>query len=757
MATELFKLMGRIYIEMDDAETALSKFESLLNGAVTALQSIDTKLTTVNTTLNTMDTRLSDANAELGELDSKAGTANASLNTLDSNVEALNGSMNTMDTRVNDVVNELSQLNSNAKTAGDRLTTMNSTLSGFHNPFSSDGALAAGAIWLANIIEDLTYKVLDLSWEFLKIGINFNASAETYQASFKTMLGVTEKEAKEVYEKLRQFAIDTPYSMEGVADSAVRLFNAGYDVEGTLEMLEVLGNIANGDSAKMERLVKAWTDVKGYGRLRAQERNQFVENGVMIDQLLADYYQSQGMSISADEIMSRLEAKEVAEIDVLNALIMAQMEGGNFYNAMTNLMLTWSGQLEKTGDQLDQTAGAFTLPFFDELKDEVMPKLSGLLTELEMWSKDNSELLSDIASDLGSAATGALSSLLDLFTFLVEKKDTLLPILEAVGLAFAVTAAKQHPIIAAMGMLLTMASENPEAFDTLTEGLSNLAKEGLGALETGLTKLIDFWNQNQGAFKLMTAILGGLALVTGHPVAGIALLMASELSGTEGLEEVYKNEDGSYRTNILFPGVTKQMNDSSPVDKEAGRYHYFSETARSVAESLWDMQRMGLTGQDVSGFESLMAQAYAEFGKIATELGVADTDYAVTSLLTDLVNQMMTLDKSTENLPDDWFYDPDKAVQPTDWNLHYLDPATNPTIGNTNLPALIASVQTLTTAVQGMTGEIPGALADAVGNITVNCYVTTGDVKLDSGTVVGELSPMLDLKLGQIASQSNWG
>jgi len=730
MATELFKLMGRITIEMDDAESSLKRFETLLNNAVTALQSIDTKLTSVNSTLNTMDTRLSDANAELGELGSKAGSANTAINKLDGNVDSLNGSMSTLDSRANSVANELGQIDSKSTSAGAKLAGFNSKLKTLHNPFSEDGALGAGAVWLGNILEDLMYKALDLSWEFLKIGINFNASAETYQASFKTMLGVTEKEATEIYEKLRQFAVDTPYSMEGVTDSAVRLFNAGYDVESTLDMLEVLGNIANGDSAKMERLVKAWTDTKGYGFLRAQERNQFVENGVMINQLLADYYASQDRAISADEITGMLTKKQVTDMDVLNALLMAQEEGGNYYKAMENIMDTWGGHLEKTGDQLDQTAGAFMLPFFDELKDEVMPQLSALLGELETWSKDNSELLSQVATDLGGAATGTLSGLLDLFTYLVERKDTLLPILQAIGGAFAISYATEHPLVAILGALTAMAADDPEAFDELLTSLSELATAILDFANGALKALSDFWTDNnmtetatawftslidgfttfldfiakeEGRIEGVLVLLGALAMATGHPVAGIAILGS-----------VYPHVLEDFQKTVVNP-VTEDPAaavDTADNNLKSGTtiFHYMTGTGA------YSEKEAGYT-RNTTPWERLLL-GFAEFTggderRAEIERGMG--------LVTDPLE-----------------------------NLNLLGARGN----NATALNLLSAVQELVGEAKEAVAGIPAAVADGVGNITVNGYVTTGRVVLDSGTVVGELTPKINMALGNFYAVS---
>lgn len=776
MATELFKLMGKIYIEMDDAEEALKSFETLLTNAVTALQSIDTKLSSVNGTLNTMDSRLAEANGELKDLDSKAGNANSALNALDGNVDSLNGSMNTMDSRVNAVVTELGQLDSKATSASTQLGILDGKLQNIHNPFSSEGAFGAATVWLGNILEDLTYKALDLSWEFMKIGINFNASAESYQASFKTMLGVTEKEAEEIYEKLRNFAVETPYSMEGVTDSAVRLFNAGYNVDETLKMLEVMGNIANGDSAKMERLIKAWTDTKGYGRLRAQERNQFVENGVMIDQLLADYYQSKGMKIEADDIMARLEAKEVKEIDVLNALIMAQQKGGNFYNAMVNIMDTWGGQIEKTGDQLDETSGAFTLPFFDELKNTTLPKLNELLVELQTWSNENQETLSEIAASFSGFATDALGGLLDLFTYVLENKDTLLPILQAIGAAFAVSYVAEHPLVALMGALMGMAADNPEAFESLMTSLSELsttllelvngalktfgefwtendlsgkvsdfATTGINALTTGLQSLIDFFNTNEGALEGAMVLLGGLLMTTGHPFAGAAVL------GT-----VYAEVWDNYKKGIVDPLMQDPVgainaaqsnleNGTTIIHKMTGTGAFAEKEQEYLREPTWYesfvLWANGWNPEAVKNMEEAWGLVPKEEEQ-STD-GEGKRGGSLQWLQDNLHNRDLYF-ASTNGMPAGRYGSSDDSS--FDFG------------GINSIPALIASMQAMVSQIRSeVSAGAQEGVAAGVSGITVTGTITTGNVMLNTGALVGQLTPKLNLTLGNALNRASRG
>lgn len=550
-------------------------------------------------------------------------------------------------------------------------------------------------VFLGNMATQAVNKGYDFFKGFTQGGFSLLQNMEKWEASFKTHLGGSEEAASAFMKKLQQFAIDTPLSMEEVVQQATNLFGAGFDADAIIPAMSMLGDLTKGDSTIFSRVARAYWQAMGKPHLVAQDANQMIEAGVPIWQIIADYFNAterDGKTDWTKDFVSNLgtwnnenpdfEHEMVTAEEVHNAIVMATSEGGDYYNAMNNLMDTEYGQAQKMLDAYQIMSANVMRGIFEVFKGDTIPALNEIIQKLDEW-----------------------------------------------------------------------ANKNPDTLKNLGQAFSDFATNGLDKLSSGLTTLVSTWDKHQDAIKMMSAILGGLLMVTGHPAAGVSLLMLSELSGTKGLEKLYMNEDGSYRTNILFPGLSEQMNDSLPgEDKEAGRYHYFTDKAREIAESLWDMERMGLTGADVSGFQTLMSQAYTEFGKIADTLGVTDTEAGVSALLVDLVNQMMTLDKTKENLPDDWFYDPDKAEPETDWMLHYnIDPsALIGSSGANSIPALIA-------AVQALTGEIPDAIASGIGNITVTGYVTTGDVRLNEGTIVGALTPMFDLKLGQIESQANWG
>lgn len=534
------------------------------------------------------------------------------------------------------------------------------------------------SVWLGNMLTELSHKAVDLGIDFAKIGFAFNASAENYKATFKSMLGLTDEETDALFEKLRAFAVETPYSMGGVAESAIRLFNAGFNVDGVMNMLEVLGNIAGGDSQKLGRLIKAFTDTKGYGFLRAQERNQFVENGVLIYDLLSDYYEYIGEGKkTAEEIATMQSDKAISYEDVWNALLLSTQEGFRYYERMDALMATWGGKTEKLSDNLDETAGAITMPFFDVIKNETIDKLSEVLDRVQAW-----------------------------------------------------------------------AEENPEVLNNLATALSDLATNGLDALLGGLERLLAFWNSNQDLFNGMLMLLGGIAIKSGKFGAGAALITAGGYNVWDDWVKENQKAFSGLTSDVDLPFIKQQLE----YQGQGAQWEAYLENWKSARKG------EGYSDEEISNF---IDNQFANYKSLTNEELRELTDSGSTG--DEGLSWWRLLNpRWDDGLITNWFLNKDKNIDTNadgvaSGGLNWWQ---GQSFGNrsfedddfggstTSIQGLIASVQGLTAAVQSMTGSIPDAISSGIGGITVTGTVTTGNVTLDSGAIVGQLAPKFDLKLG---------
>lgn len=82
----------------------------------------------------------------------------------------------------------------------------------------------------------------------------------------------------------------------------------------------------------------------------------------------------------------------------------------------------------------------------------------------------------------------------------------------------------------------------------------------------------------------------------------------------------------------------------------------------------------------------------------------------------------------------------------------YLDDSEG-TGGSNIIQNLITAINAQQAEIQGMYDNVTAAIADGFSGMSVTGYVTTGDVKLNEGTIVGTLAPKLNLELGWIGNR----
>lgn len=232
----------------------------------------------------------------------------------------------------------------------------------------------------------------------LTTGIGANAMYETQIAGFQTKMGVSREEAEDFFYKLRDFAKDTPLSIESVSKGADQLLAAGFKPDEIIDRLTVIGNNINGEDEKMYRATKAVTDVKGYDQLNAQEIRQNTENGIYIRELLkgalfgkeptaesfaqglqyiddnihpgfrqAYYWRTDFQDAIPEAINDLIENHSIDFNDYWNALVWAQEEG-SFKGAMANRMNTFEGKRERLQDAQTQSYAATTKGLMTPIK-----------------------------------------------------------------------------------------------------------------------------------------------------------------------------------------------------------------------------------------------------------------------------------------------------------------------------------------------------------------------------------------------------
>lgn len=566
---------------------------------------------------------------------------------------------------------------------------------------TTNDTLSKWSVTIGNLTTQALNKLYGYGKDFFQTGYEYNTLVETGVAHISTLLQISTEDATLFFRELEQFAIETPLTLEGTLETMTRMFGVGIERGEMLSTMQMLGDIALGDTEKMQGLAKALTDVRGNTTLLAQDARQFTERGVPLWDLLEQYYTATNGKYagwSAGELRaSNRKETPIPYEDVFNALYMSTQPGGLYHDAMETAMKTTEGQAERMIDNYRRASGAASKVLVDVFTSDTIPAINGILEKIDKW-----------------------------------------------------------------------ATENPDALQTIAEGFSDFATNGIGALVDGLTTLMDFFAANEGALEGVMVMLGALAMATGHPVAGIAILGS-----------VYPQVWDDYKTGVIDPimedpGATIDAAQSN-LENGTTVLHYMTGTgAYSEGEhgysrntTLWERFQLGL--MDFFGLDENKRNMEESWGLTENTEDNRESNVggSLNQLNENMRNQNM-LFASLGGMPDrkseetggtftwisDTLRDFANGRQTGRFDASTLDFDSG---GSTSIPALIASVQTLAGEVQSLTGSIPDAIASGISGISVTGTITTGNVVLNTGALVGQLTPRLNLSLGTAAKRAARG
>lgn len=240
-----------------------------------------------------------------------------------------------------------------------------------------------------------------------KMGIEYNTQMQSYQTAFSTMLGDAEK-AQGLTNNLKNMAAKTPLAMTDLADASQTLLAFGISSEKLIPTLKNLGDVALGDSQKMQSLALAFGQMSSTGKLTGQDLLQMINAGF---NPLNEISKMTGKSVA--DLKEEMSDGAITADLVAEAFQHATSEGGQFYNAMENQSKTFQGQMSTLKDNVSALAGSITSDLFNSLAQDALPKVNGwvdtLLTATEERGVEGAidaagSILSEALTELISAA-----------------------------------------------------------------------------------------------------------------------------------------------------------------------------------------------------------------------------------------------------------------------------------------------------------------------------------------------------------------
>ncbi len=208
---------------------------------------------------------------------------------------------------------------------------------GLKNAFSSlAGNL--GAIAVAKSIGAITSAIGDVVSASIKI--------ETFETRFTTLTG-SAQQASQTIQDLTDFASNTPFQLEGLANSSAQLLAFGFEADDIIPKLTNIGDVAAGSGADIENLSTIFGQVSAAGKLTGERLLQLQERAIPIGAALA-----KTLKVPESAVRDLVSQGKVGFKEFETAFSSLSASGGIFEGGAEKLSKTLGGLLSTFNDNI---------------------------------------------------------------------------------------------------------------------------------------------------------------------------------------------------------------------------------------------------------------------------------------------------------------------------------------------------------------------------------------------------------------------
>ena len=660
---------------------------------------------------------------------------------------------NGMETQIDSIVSSVNGASTTFSQAGQQAETTGQQMG---KAFGKNSSFGAGSVWLGNMLTSLSRKTLSFGKSLISSGIDYNSQMEQLTIGFSTMMGGNTEAAEGLVSEFQQLAKVTPMDTLGLAKTANLLMGYGTAAEDVVDTLTMLGDVAGGNQDKLDHLALAYGQAMAAGKLNAQDANQMISAGVPIWSMIADY-----MGLTVGEV-KELSTEGAITSDILaDVFKVATSEGGKYYKAMENQSKSYGGQLSTMKDLADQAKGAVMQPFFEIVSSTVFPKLIALLEKFTAWCTDNKEVLSEMAQGLWDSVRNITLFLKDLFTLILDNKELVVGAIGAIATAFLLFKLTTNPIGGIVKIIIALLGLLAANWETLKPIFENV----ITAVKDFFTVTVPEWWENSIITPIKNAWQSVVDIVN-NAIDAVKNFFGIGEEADKRREEYVAGIEENKPVAEQYAGKYAVWTDAQ---KDAAYdYLYAYDGGFSTAPEIEAMKAAGLSQTAVDEFRADVATALAEgdysitiedtwFDETAEtelqgqldEMGLEATvalvpEYSqVSGLFTNGAMAVPNADGSHASGLDRVPFDGYRAI------LHKDEAVLNATnasvwrngggMGNTS-------------RLEGMMQQLLGVMNQVVANTGRNQTVV-----LDSGVLVGQIAPKMDIQLGTFASKKGRG
>lgn len=270
---------------------------------------------------------------------------------------------------INDVMSGLQQVDRQSEETRDSLENIEDSADSASGRFSGLGKMAQSGLKVVDKWAKIgATAVAGLASGMIALGIKSNASLETSQVAWTTLLG-TQEEAKQMLEDITKYAATTPFSKTGVDTMAKQLHNAGFEGQALFDQLTKFGNMGSAfgiQEDSLSEMVRQYSQVQMAQVAYTEDLNILQDRGIPIYKALAEVT---GTTVAEVKNMAS-QGKITA--DVYNQALDSIASGTN--GAMEAQSKTFSGMLSTIQDNVVNISQKIIQPIFEKVL-EYMPMI----------------------------------------------------------------------------------------------------------------------------------------------------------------------------------------------------------------------------------------------------------------------------------------------------------------------------------------------------------------------------------------------
>lgn len=190
---------------------------------------------------------------------------------------------------------------------------------------------------------------------------------ELQRLDMTTLFQGNSSAAEEMFEKISEYGKATVYDKSGLIEAQKTMMSFGIEGEKAFSTLKQIGDIAMGDSQKMQSLALAFSQATSAGKLQGQDLMQLINAGF---NPLNEISKHTGESMAS--LKEKMSKGQISAEMLAQAFAWATEESGLFYQGAEKAGDSTMGKINQLKDTFDE----FLINVFDRLKPVIDTCLS---------------------------------------------------------------------------------------------------------------------------------------------------------------------------------------------------------------------------------------------------------------------------------------------------------------------------------------------------------------------------------------------